>query len=237
MSDQANDNCSAFDSAEYDKKIMQTIPYYQDFYREIINLLKVYKTDNLSWMDVGCGTGKMAEAAFAGFDIKRFVFADSSSKMIEIARERFGETKSEFNLCNILDLPYVNEFDVITSVMVNHYLRKEDKILALKKYYASLNENGIYIGFENFLPFSEEGKQLGLEKWKAFQLHRGKTREECEEHINRFGVSYFPITLSEHLEILKSAGFDAAEVFWVSNLQSGVYGIKRKEWQQTWKRI
>ncbi|MDE7157729.1 MAG: class I SAM-dependent methyltransferase [Lachnospiraceae bacterium] len=237
MSDQANDNCSAFDSAEYDKKIMQTIPYYQDFYREIINLLKVYKTDNLSWMDVGCGTGKMAEAAFSGFDIKRFAFVDSSPKMIDIVRERFGETKSEFNHCNVLELRYTNEFDVITAVMVNHYLRKEDKILALKKYYASLNENGIYIGFENFLPFSEEGKQLGLEKWKAFQLHRGKTQEECEEHINRFGVSYFPITLSEHLEILKSAGFDAAEVFWVSNLQAGVYGIKRKEWQQTWKRI
>ena len=179
----------------------------------------------------------MAEAAFSGFDIKRFVFADSSPQMIEIAKERFRETKSEFNLCNILDLPYINEFDVVTSVMVNHYLRKEDKIRAMQNYYAALKIDGIYIGFENFLPFSEEGKLLGLEKWKTFQLHRGKTREECEEHINRFGVSYFPITLSEHLELLKSAGFEAAEVFWVSNLQAGVYGIKRKEWQQSWKRI
>ncbi len=67
MSGQANNIRSAFDPAEYDKKIVQTLPYYQDFYREIINLLKVYKNDDLSWMDVGCGTGKMAEAAFSGF--------------------------------------------------------------------------------------------------------------------------------------------------------------------------
>lgn len=237
MSGQIDHNRSAFDPAEYDKKIMQTIPYYQDFYTEIVNLLKVYKKEDLSWMDVGCGTGKMAEAAFAGFDIKRFVFADASPKMIEMVRERFGKTRSEFNCCNVSDLQYGNEFDVITAVMVNHYLRKEDKVFALKKYHAALNENGIYIGFENFLPFSEEGKRLGLEKWKAFQLRSGKNREECEEHIKRFGVSYFPITLSEHLEILRTAGFAVAEVFWVSNLQAGVYGIKRKERNQSWKRI
>lgn len=54
----------------------------------------------------------------------------------------------------------------------------------------------------------------------------GKSLEDCQKHISRFGVEYFPITISEHLEILNLAEFEVAEILWVSNLQVGVYGIK-----------
>ena len=76
------------------------------------------------------------------------------------------------------------------------------------------------------MPYTDYGKRLGLEKWKAYQLHQRRGIKECQEHINRFGVDYFPITIMEHLEILNLAGFDVAEIFWISNMQVGVYGIK-----------
>lgn len=216
-----------FNSGEYDRKIRQTIPYYEEFYKQVIDLLKVQKPENLLWLDVGCGTGKMAEMAFSNLDIRRFVFVDESENMIKIAKERFGETKSEFKVCNILDISYAEEFDVVTAIQVNHYFNKEEKIVALKKYYSALKYHGIYIGFENFRPYTECGIQLGLEKWKAYQLSCGKTAKECQEHINRFDTAYFPVSISEHLEILKLAGFDVAEILWVSNMQAGIYGIKK----------
>lgn len=220
------DNHSAFDSGEYDRKILQTIPYYQEFYKNVIDLIKVHKAEDLAWLDVGCGTGKMAELAFSDMDIKRFVFVDSSENMIKMAKQRFNNIKSEFNVCNMLDMPYMEEFDVVTAIQVNHYFHKQQKIDVLKKYYSALKYKGIYIGFENFMPYTEYGVRLGLERWKSYQLCQGKNFEECQKHMSRFGIEYFPITISEHLEILNLAGFKAAEILWVSNLQVGVYGIK-----------
>lgn len=36
-----NDNKSAFRSDEYDRKIKQTLPYYDEFYEQVIDLVKI----------------------------------------------------------------------------------------------------------------------------------------------------------------------------------------------------
>lgn len=54
----------AFSSAEYDRKIKQTLPHYEQFYEEVIELVKVFHPDAVSWLDIGCGTGKMGSVAF-----------------------------------------------------------------------------------------------------------------------------------------------------------------------------
>lgn len=225
----SKDNCSAFVSVEYDRKIRKTLPYYEEFYNQIIDLIQVYNPKQLSWLDIGCGTGKMAEKAQLHFVIDRFVFVDNSESMLNMAKELYGslDTKTEFYLCDALDLAYGEEFDVVTAILINHYFHKEEKLKALKKYYDALKPNGIYIGFENFLPDSAYGKQLGLKRWKEYQLRQGKSIDECEKHMSRCGAAYFPITLSEQLELLKLAGFEVAEILWVSNMQAGVFGIKK----------
>lgn len=224
----SRDNCSAFASVGYDREIRKTLPYYEEFYNQIIDLVQAYNPEQLSWLDIGCGTGKMAEKAQLHFVIDRFVFVDNAESMLNMAKEQYGSlgTKTEFCLCNALDLAYDAEFDVATAVLVNHYFHKEEKLEALKKYYAALKPNGIYIGFENFLPDSVYGKQLGLERWKEYQLRQRKSIDACEKHMGRCGDAYFPITLPEQLELLKQAGFEVAEILWVSNMQAGVFGIK-----------
>ena len=69
----------------------------------------------------------------------------------------------------------------------------------MKKCYAALKENGIFITFENFSPFTAIGEKVYLEKWKRYQLKHGKSLEECNKHIERYGKDYFPITLEEHI--------------------------------------
>lgn len=137
------DNISAFDAAEYDDKIKMTIPFYEDFYRQVIEVVKSWSDGPVRWLDVGCGTGKMAEAAF-----------------------------------------------------------------------------------EKFAPYSEAGESLCLKRWKAYQISQGKSTKECDEHISRYKKEYFPISISESMDIFRQAGFKNAEILWVSNMQAGLLGIK-----------
>lgn len=221
-----NDNKSAFRSDDYDKKIKQTLPYYDEFYEQVIDLVKILNHNAVRWLDIGCGTGKMGSVAFENIEIEKFVFLDSSDEMIRIARERFKRHNAEFSVCDVQKLVYANEFDVITAIQVNHYLHMDERKTALKNIYEALTDNGLFVSFENFAPFTDLGKTVYLEKWKGYQMRQGKSLEECEKHINRYGEDYFPISLSENMELMRNCGFKAVEILWLSNMQVGLWGIK-----------
>jgi len=220
------DNISAFSSKEYDLKIKQTLPYYDDFYEQVIKLVKVHNSKDLAWLDVGCGTGKMGSVAFENLELKKFVFCDCSEEMIQNVKERFKSRQAEFLVSDVQRLSYVEEFDVVTAIQVNHYLHKDERRTALQKYYEALKENGLFISFENFAPFTDMGKRIGLEKWRNYQISQGKSPEESEKHIQRYGKDYFPITLTEHMELMQECGFKVVEILWLSNMQVGIWGMK-----------
>lgn len=220
------DNKSAFKSIEYDRKIKQTLPYYDEFYKQVIELVKTFHYNGIRWLDVGCGTGKMGSIAFENVDLEKFVFCDSSDEMIRIVKERFNCQKADFSVCNVQKLNYTNEFDVITAIQVNHYLYKHERKIALQKCYEALKDKGIFISFENFAPFTDLGKSVYLEKWKRYQMEQGKSIEECNKHIERYGKDYYPISLSEHMELMQNCGFQSVEILWLSNMQVGFWGIK-----------
>ena len=221
-----NDNISAFNTMEYNTKIKQTLPYYDEFYKQVIELVKTFHSGAVRWLDVGCGTGKMGSVAFENVALEKFVFSDCSEKMIKIVKERFDFENTEFVVCDAKELDYVNEFDVITAIQVNHYMNETSRKAALMKYYAALKNNGLFISFENFAPFTDLGKSIYLERWKRYQLEQGKSLEECNKHIERYGKEYFPISLSENIELMKNCGFKIVEILWLSNMQVGLWGIK-----------
>lgn len=220
------DNNSAFNVDEYDEKIAQTLPYYQDFYQTVVDLVSVYFKEEPRWLDVGCGTGKMAEVALANLEVESFLFFDSSSKMIEFVSKKFKLSNVDFLNESIEKLSFNNEFDIITAIQVNHYLHRDKRIIAIENCYRGLKDNGIFITFENYAPFSDVGKELGLARWKKYQLNHGRNINEVQNHLNRYGQDYFPITINEHMKLIKDCGFKVVEIIWLSYLQVGFLAIK-----------
>ena len=115
---------------------------------------------------------------------------------------------------------------MITAIQVFHFLQAEERSAVLRQCHAALKENGILVSFENIAPFTETGKTVCLEKWRRFQMEQGKSREETEGHISRYGKDYFPITIEEHLRLLRESGFRVVEMLWFSNTQAGFWAMK-----------
>ncbi len=59
-----------------------------------------------------------------------------------------------------------------------------------------------------------------------FKISRGEPRENEKLHFDRFGKKYLPISIPEHIELLKSCGFRVVEVL-VGLLYAG--GILRNQ--------
>jgi tRNA (cmo5U34)-methyltransferase len=60
------------------------------------------------------------------------------------------------------------------------------------------------------------GAEIGKRNWKSFQLSKGRDIETVETHLERFDNMFFPITIKEHLSLLRETGFEAVELFWYS---------------------
>ncbi len=219
-------NSAPFDVAEYDRQIKRTLPFYEEMFQQAVDIVRILNLQSLRWLDVGCGTGKMARTALDNFDIQKMVCIDVEKEMLEKAENFCDNEKVEFLQCDIRELPYEEIFDIVTAVQVNHYFKKDERVAAIKKCYDALAENGIYISFENFAPDSEEGARLYLERWKQFQIANGKSKEEADSHIRRYGRDYFSITISESIKLLKECGFRMVGILWVSYMQVGILARK-----------
>lgn len=217
---------TAFCAEEYDARIRQTLPFYEEFYEQVIDVLDISGKKSVSWLDVGCGTGKMYEAARERISIQEFIFTDISEKMLAVAKGRFQAGKNRFRQMSVLELEDIEKYDVVTAIQVHHYLSGKDRRLAVEKCCRALKAGGLFFTFENIAPDSEIGRQLILDRWRSYQIRSGKGREEAESHMKRYGVDYFPLTVEAHLELMRKCGFQVVELIWMSYMQAGFMGVK-----------
>jgi tRNA (cmo5U34)-methyltransferase len=226
------DNTTPHRSHEYDKNVRETIPFYESFHSETIDLVKSLKPDVKVWLDTGCGTGYIVEKAFPHFPNALFILADPSEAMIIEAKKHLEQIPAD-------NIKFVNQTDseglpknldlkpeVITAIMCHHYMKPDKRKYATQACFDLLAPEGIYITFEYIYPQSDKTVEISLKRWAKFQRSQGRSAAIVDEHVKRFNTAYFPITVSEHLNLLDKCGFSIAELFWYSHMQAGFFAIK-----------
>jgi tRNA (cmo5U34)-methyltransferase len=226
------DNSTPHLATNYDSQILITIPYYECFRNETINIVKTIKNEPKIWLDVGAGTGTLVKRCMDLFPNTLFILADPSSEMLSEAKEKlseYGEDRIQFlEPIQTQNMVWKSGLqpDVITAIQSHHYLSPEERKRATKVCSEVLKDGGIFVTFENTRPFTEKGIEISKQNWSNYQISRGKSQEQAEKHIERFGVEYFPITVEEHLNLYRECGFKLVELLWFSYMQSGFYCIK-----------
>lgn len=221
------DNKSYLNSPDYDSDIRKVIPYYDEIHEQIINLVKTFDFKDMTWLDTGCGSGSFAVKAIENFNISRMMLCDPSEKMLSVSKSKLEKNNScNFKLCSSQELDFNEEFDVVSAVQSHHYLDINQRKIAIEQCYKALKDNGVFITFENFAPFTERGKEIVLKRIENYGISHGRSLEDVTAHSARYNKEFFPIKITDHLNLLKSCGFKVSEVFWVSYMQAGFYGIK-----------
>ncbi len=226
------DNTTPHLSSVYDAQILNTIPYYAEVHKEIVHTIQIINNNPAIWLDTGAGTGTMVSNCIELFPDTLFLLADPSEAMLQEARlklSQYGSERIQF-LAPVtsqnIELEATLRPDVITAVQAHHYLSKGERMTATKNCYKLLTEGGVFITFENTRPFTVQGIANSKEKWADFQRSKGKSKEQIQNHIDRFDKEYFPITIEEHLHLYRECGFRVVELLWFSNMQAGFYCIK-----------
>ena len=218
-----NDNLSAYSSCEYDEQIIKNAPFYENFHDTAIELVKIINPNPLKWLDTGCGTGTFAKKLISTFTETEVFLADPSKNMFEIAKQ-ISENISEIPTSQ-LDFPE-KTFDVITAILSHHYMKPKERKLSTQNCLRMLKTDGVFITFENICPLTPYGIEIAMKRWWHYKSENGVSPEKENEHYARFNNEYLPITILEHLELLKNCGFKTYEIFWLSYMQAGFFAIK-----------
>jgi tRNA (cmo5U34)-methyltransferase len=229
----APDNATPHLAADYDVSVRQTIAFYEAIQAQTVDVARTIKTNVDCWWDAGCGTGYLVELAIPHFPRTSFVLTDPSQAMLDQAESRLKKYKSN----NVKFLPPIGNQNlityegkahpqIVTAILCNHYLRRDGRRAATQACYRLLEQDGVFITVENISPVTEGALTLDLRRWRRFQLERGRPPSVVDDHITRFNTEYFPITVDEHLDLLRRTGFRNASLFWLSYMQAGFYAVK-----------
>jgi tRNA (cmo5U34)-methyltransferase len=73
---------------------------------------------------------------------------------------------------------------------------------------------------------TDESDAIAMKRWMQFMADHGRTPEEIQRHAERRGKEVFPITIAEHIDLLKKCGFSSVNILWASYLQAGFWAIR-----------
>ena len=227
-----DDNKTPYLPEVYDDHIIKTIPFYPLIHQETIKFVRSLSSVPNTWLDTGCGTGTLVNLALGEFPTTKFFLLDPSEGMLDQARHKLSNIPD--GSLEFLKASPTQNFsqeleenpEIITAILCHHYLSRRDREKATNVCYKLLDDRGVYITFENIRPFTVEGIEIGKRYWANFQLIQGKNPEEVENHLARFDAEYFPLTVEEHIKLLRKTGFRIVEPLWYSYMQAGFYSIK-----------
>ena len=154
----------------------------------------LHPTDRL--LDVGCGDGKISARLASDLPMGSVVGVDLSPSMLTKASQAFGEVANlSFSLQDAAHLGFQEEFDVITSFTVMHWVLEQD--LALEGFKKALRPKGrLYIQMPTALPHAME---------KALQVT--VKDPQWGFYLENFSPPWHFYTEDEYRQLLVAHGF------------------------------
>jgi len=221
MNRDGTDNTTPHAASDYEREVLRTVPFHEEILAQAIETGLAARLAPRFWLDTGCGPGKLVELAKARCSAQ-FTLADPSQEMLAIARTRNPHLPPErFLHAPSQDLPDVGPFDVITAIQCHHYGNSDARERAVARCFERLAPGGAFVVFENVRAESDAAQAMVRERWLMWLRRQGHDDAGARALIAREGTKYFPIRVSEHLEVLRRAGFSLVELIWRSYAQAG----------------
>ncbi len=101
---------------------------------------------NLSWLEVGCGTGAFTGMILSQATPNRIVGIDPSPQQVAHAQKTMTVPQADFRIGTAIDLPFGDdEFDVVVSALVIHFV--PDRSKAFREMLRVTKRGGIVAGY------------------------------------------------------------------------------------------
>ncbi len=186
----------------YDEHMLNEIESAREFYPFTAEKLPV--GENISVLDLGCGTGLELGYYFEFNPSAKVTCVDLSEEMLRVLKEKYQSRDLTVIKGSYFDVPFGENYNAAVSVESLHHFTKDEKIPLYRKLFEALTDDGYFILTDYFAP-SEE-----LEVLYRNELLRLKAEEGISD--NEFYHYDTPLTVENEIDALLKAGFASVEV-------------------------
>lgn len=213
----------------YDDWLRKAIPYYGQVFATAVELIPFDPKDEIRVLDLGAGTGLFSWHVMQRFPRASFVLYDISLRMLDVARERFGESKDRVSIVetDYLRLDAIDTYDAIVSSFSIHHLAHVDKQRLFSLAYRALKPSGAFINIDQIQAPTPGLKDLYWYGWLEKVRSAGADEAQVQESIRRRRKLDNDATLSDQLRWLADAGFADVDCIFKHYFIGVFYGLKQ----------
>ena len=179
---------------------------------------------------VGAGTGAEILVLAQAYPGWKFVALEPSLDMLNVCRERMAQAdvsdRCEFEHGYVQDYKGPAEFDAALSILVAHFIPREDRLSFFKEMAARLKSGGYLVNAEISFDLDSPEFPMMLKGWEGVQSLMGATPESLAAlpNVLRDVLTVVPPEQTE--EWLREAGVSSPVRFFQAMMICGVFGRK-----------
>src|SRR5689334_14668010 len=153
----------------YDAAAPSIHPYYEQVQEEILNLLPFKSGASFRFLDLGAGSGRLAERVLYRFAGAEATLVDQSEPFLGIAERRLARVASRVEFIHhrlqddwsraLRDAP-----NVILSTSAIHHLEPAEKRALFARVFDALTPGGLFINGDEYRPADDQA-YFALNEW------------------------------------------------------------------------
>lgn len=215
---------------KFDRIIQQLIPYYDQMLEALVSAIPFEAEYPIRVLDVGCGTGTVAQHILQAFPRSHVTCLDFSEQMIEMAKVKLARFDRVSYLVQDFReyTPNDSYHAVVSSLALHHLVTDAEKKAFYRKIHQTLLPGGCFYNADVVLGASEHLQSTYMQRWKAF-MQRQISKEEVENvWLQKYSEEDRPAQLVEQLTWMSDIGYRNVDVLW-KYYNFAVYGGVRSE--------
>jgi tRNA (cmo5U34)-methyltransferase len=211
------------EARDFDRIILTLIPDYPKMVEALVAALPFERAAPIRVIDLGCGTGTVAQNVLDAFPNAHVTCLDLAENMIAMAQAKLSRYPAVRFVVGDFTA-FSGEYDVVVSSLALHHLATDDqKRRFYRDIYDRLSSGGAFYNGDVVLASSDTLQATYMHEWRAF-MRRSLSDEEIEEKwIAKYQAEDYPARLVDQLAWLGAIGFVDVDVLW-KHFNFAVYG-------------
>ena len=201
------------DTTEYDGIIRTLIPHYDEARGVQMDLLAAALAPGANQIiDLGGGTGSLAEAILDRFPQCSVLVRDIDREMLSIAGTRLSRFAGRFALEFGSFAETLRATDaVLASFALHHIHNLNEKTEVYRRIREAMHPGGVFLNVD-----AASGPLWPVlrDQWATFMAGEGLTLEQAYQNLANWAAEDTYFSVFEELNAMAKAGFEQPECFW-----------------------
>jgi tRNA (cmo5U34)-methyltransferase len=216
------------EAEDFDRIIVNLIPHYLQMVEAVVLAIPFTSSERVRVVDLGCGTGTVANHVLERFPNAEVICVDLAEKMIGMAQSKLARHKQvRYFVDDFSTFRFEGDYDVVVSSLALHHLASdEEKRQFYGQIFRMLRPGGVFYNADVVLASGSFLQSLYMEQWRNFMLRKVSSEEIVGIWLPKYEAEDRPARLTDHLTWLSGAGFVEVDVIW-KYYNFAVYGGRR----------